>query len=155
MMLEVGQKLGYVADRDKIRYLSIKKFNEVRDRALDKIEEMSGNIIMDTHASVGEGGRYLPGFPLHFLNRLGHVKGLIYIDAATSEIVERRKIDGSRRREKDDAHTIDAQRQISISMLSFASAYLNVPFYVVINRQGEMKKAVEEVKQRIQEVIGD
>ena len=136
MMLEVGQKLGYVTDRDQIRFLDLKKFNEVRNKALDEIEEMSGNIIIDTHASVGENGRYLPGFPVHFLDKLGHVKGLIYIDATTKDIMARRKADKTRKREDDDEPTIDAQRLINISMLSFASAYLNVPLYVVINRHG-------------------
>ena len=45
--------MGYVTDRDQLRFLSIKKFNEVRNKALDEIEKMSGNIIIDTHASVG------------------------------------------------------------------------------------------------------
>ena len=32
---------------------------------------MDGNIIIDTHASVGENGRYLPGLPIRFLEHLG------------------------------------------------------------------------------------
>ncbi|MDE1865970.1 MAG: AAA family ATPase [Candidatus Micrarchaeota archaeon] len=153
-MLEVGQKLGYVTDRDQIRYLSLKKFNEVRNKALDEIEKVAGNILIDTHASVGENGRYLPGFPVSFLNKLGHVKGLIYIDAPTKDIIERRSDDPSRKREHDDAHTIDAQRLINISMLSFASAYLNIPLYVVINRQDSLRKTVAEIKGRVHEVLG-
>ncbi len=155
MMLEVGQKMGYVTDRDQLRFLSIKKFNEVRNRALDEIEKMSGNIIIDTHASVGENGRYLPGFPVHFLNKLGHVRGVLYIDAPTKDILERRSDDPTRKRENDDPHTIDAQRLINISMLSFASSYLNIPLYVVINRQDELRKTVAEIKSRVHEVIGD
>lgn len=155
MMLQVAQKLGYVTDRDQIRFLSLKKFNEVRNKALDEIEAIEGNIIIDTHASVGENGRYLPGFPVSFLNKLGHVKGLVYIDATTRDIMEHRKGDGSRKRESDDAPTIDAQRLINISMLSFASAYLNIPFYVVINRHNDLKKTVDEIKMRIHEVVGD
>lgn len=154
-MLAMGQKLGYVTDRDQLRFLGIKKFNEVRDEALDEIESMKGNIIMDTHASVGENGRYLPGFPVYFLNRLGHVKGLIYIDAATKDIMDRRKEDRMRKRENDDPPALDAQRLINISMLSFASAYLNIPFYVVINRQGELAKTVEDIKGRVKEILGD
>jgi len=155
MMLEVGQKLGYVTDRDQLRFLGLKKFNEVRNRALDEIEKMDGNIIIDTHASVGENGRYLPGFPVSFLEKLGHVRGLIYIDATTKDIMEHRKVDGTRKRENDDAPTIDAQRLINISMLSFASAYLNIPFYVVINRHGDLENTVEEIKKRIKEVVGE
>ena len=63
MMLEVAQKLGYVTDRDQLRSLDLRKFNEVRSRALDEIEEMDGNIIIDTHASIEENGRYMPGLP--------------------------------------------------------------------------------------------
>ena len=110
---------------------------------------------IDTHASVGENGRYLPGFPVSFLEKLGHVRGLIYIDATTKDIMEHRKVDGTRKRENDDAPTIDAQRLINISMLSFASAYLNIPFYVVINRHGDLENTVEEIKKRIKEVVGE
>ncbi len=155
MMLQVAQKLGYATDRDKLRFLDLKKFNEVRNKALDEIEKMDGNIIIDTHASVGENGRYLPGFPVSFLDHLGHVRGLVYIDATTRDIMSHRSADASRKREHDDEPTIDAQRLINISMLSFASAYLNVPFYVVINRHGDMQKTVEEIKGRIREVVGD
>ena len=155
MMLQVAQGLGYVKDRDQLRFLGLKKFNEVRNKALDEIEKMDGNIIIDTHASVGENGRYLPGFPVSFLNHLGHVRGLVYIDATTKDIMSHRLADHSRKREKDDEPTIDAQRLINISMLSFASAYLNVPFYVVINRHGDLVKTVEEIKSRLHEVIGD
>jgi hypothetical protein len=40
-------------------------------------------------------------------------------------------------------------------MLSFASAYLNIPFYVVINQAWGSAKTVEEIKSRVHEVIGD
>jgi len=155
MMLEVGHRLGYVSDRDQMRFLSPKKFNEIRNRALDEIDKMTGNILIDTHASVGENGRFMPGFPKPVLNKLAHVKGLIYIDATTHDIMEHRKEDVSRKRENDDAPTIDAQRLINISMMSFASSYLNVPLYVVINRHGDLKKAVDEIKLRVHEVVGD
>jgi adenylate kinase len=155
MMLEVAQKLGYVTDRDQLRSLDLKKFNEVRSKALDEIEEMDGNIIIDTHASIEENGRYMPGLPKIFLDHLGHVKGLIYIYATTKDIIVRRASDTTRKREDDDEATVDAQRFINISVLSFASTYLNIPLYVVVNRHGELEKAVDEVKRRVKEVIGD
>jgi adenylate kinase len=155
MMLQVAQTLGYAKDRDQLRFLGPKKFNEVRTKALNEIEKMDGNIIIDTHASVGENGRFMPGLPMSFLDHLGHVKGIVYIDATTKDIIAHRSIDSTRKREDDDAPTIDAQRLINISMLSFASSYLNVPLYVVINRHGDLDKAVEEIKRRIHEVIGE
>ncbi len=154
MMLQTAQKLGYVKDRDQLRFMSPKNVTDVRNRSIEEIEKMDGNIIIDTHASIGENGRYLPGLPIRFLEHLGHVKGLVYIDATTKEIMARRTKDKTRKREQDDEQTIDAQRLINLSTLAFASAYLNVPLYLVINKEGDTQKAIDEIKRRLKEVVG-
>ena len=91
-MLEFGLAKKYVKQRDELRYLDGNKFNELRNMAINKINSTEGNIIIDTHASVGENGRYMPGLPLGALDQFNHrVTGLIYIDAPTKDILDRRK----------------------------------------------------------------
>jgi adenylate kinase len=155
LMLEAGTKKGYVKHRDQIRQLTNKRLTELRNSAIKTINSMQGNILLDTHASVGINGRYLPGLPLAALDLFNHVSGLIYIDAVTEEIIERRKSDKTRKREDEDGPMIDNQRLINLSALTFASSYLNAPLFVVVNRKDQIKRSVKEIESRLAELLGD
>ena len=52
---------------------------------------------------------------------------------------------------------IDDQRLINISTLAFASSYLNVPLFIVVNKAGEggIANSVNEIKSRFGEIFGD
>lgn len=155
-MLEVALEKKYVKVRDEIRYLNNDKINELRHLSIKKIISLSGNIILDTHASVGENGRYLPGLPLKALDQFGGViSGLIYIDASTEDIIARRKNDKTRKREHEDKALIDNQRLINLSTLTLASSYLNVPLFVVVNRPGPdgISMSVKEIDARLGELL--
>ncbi len=154
LMLEHAIKKGYAKDRDSIRCLSPSQIAELRHLSIRDIHYMHGKVIIDTHTSIGEKGRYIPGLPLEALEDLHNVSALIYIDAPAKDIIERRMADKTRTREEDDAHMVDAQRLINISMLSFSAAHLNKPIYMVINRQGKLKECIDEIKQRFEEIFG-
>jgi adenylate kinase len=158
LMLEFGLARKYVKQRDELRYLDGAKFDELRNMAIDKINSTEGNVIIDTHASVGENGRYMPGLPLGALDQFGHrVTGLVYIDATTKDILDRRKNDSTRKREKEDETMIDDQRLINLSTLAFASSYLNAPLFVVVNKAGEagVEESIKDIKSRLGEIFGD
>jgi adenylate kinase len=155
LMLETAKEEGFMKGRDDIRFLSNKEITRLRTQAVKKITLMAGKVIIDTHVTIGENGRYVPGLPISALEKTKNITGLIYIEAPVKDIIERRKADATRVRENEDEITVENQRHLNLAMLSVASTYLNVPIFIVINRQGDLKKTVAEIKARLEELFGD
>ncbi|MGC8687309.1 MAG: AAA family ATPase [Candidatus Micrarchaeia archaeon] len=151
LMLKHALALHYVTDRDEIRYLDKTRMDKLRFMAFDDIKKMEGKILIDTHASVEQNGRFAPGTPKEALKRIGltRIKALIYIDASTKDIILRRKSDKSRRREMEPEILIDTQRMINIALLSAYSSDLNIPLYIIFNKQGKIKESASELAKHI------
>ncbi len=130
------------------------RFNEVQIAAFKEISKMEGNIILDTHATVEQNGRYLPGITFGKSSHLETLVAFIYIDALTEDIAKRRKGDKTRRRENERLELVDVQREINISILSACSAYLDVPLYVVFNEQDALEASVDELGVHLKEICG-
>jgi len=155
LMIETAIAKGYAKDRDDIRSLPKERFNELQIMAFKEVSKMGGNIILDTHATVEQNGRYLPGVTFGHREHLKGLSAFIYIDALTQDISRRRKDDKTRRRENERLEMIDVQREINISILSACSASLDLPLYVVFNEQGELDRSVKELKVHLKEIFGE
>lgn len=158
IMEELAAEGGFANGRDALRHKSNEgKYSEIRNTAFDKIAVMEGDIVVDTHASIeAEGtGRYIPGLPLESLKRIKNLKGFIYIDAHTDRILERRRLDETRKRVEEDPALIDTQRLVNISALSYYSSYLNIPLYVIFNRQHMLKESEEKMATCLKELFGE
>lgn len=154
LMTERAIKEGYVKNRDELRFLSNKKLSKLRTEMLNSLSKMNGNIILDSHATVQQNGRYLPGITLNDIKHLGGLAGFVYIDAFTNDIVKRRKGDRTRRRENERQDLIDVQRLVNLSVLSSCSVYLNIPLYVVFNEQGMLEASIKQFRGHIEDVFG-
>jgi adenylate kinase len=153
-MLPVAVEKSYVQHRDELRKLTNEQITELRNVAFENIAKKDGNIIIDTHATVEQKGRFVPGLPFGAVKHFdGKLAGLIYIDASTDDILARRMGDNSRIREKEERHVIHMQRSINISVLSYYSSRLNVPLYVITNRQGHLEAAVNDFKASISDIF--
>ena len=141
-------------DRDKMRFLSDNEIKKLRRKVLERIASMNGNIIINAHASVEENGRYVPGISIEELKILKTLRAFMYIDAFTVDIVRRRKADKSRNRETERLELIDVQRLINVSVLSTAAAYLNIPIYILLNKQGAVKSSMKELRKDLAEAFG-
>jgi len=154
IMAELAVAMKYTDNRDKIRFLSKHTIDTLRSSAFIRVKAMKGSVIVDTHASVEENGRYLPGLPHTVMQKLGSsLKALIYVDASTSEILERRRRDKSRSREIEPKEFIDIQRTINIACMASYSSDLNIPMYIIINRNGGLKKSSAEFSSHLKEIF--
>ncbi len=154
LMESVAISKDYVKDRDEIRFLTKERYDELQIAAFKDISEMGGNIVLDTHATVEQNGRYMPGITF---GKSGHLKSLVafvYIDALTRDIESRRRSDRTRRRENERPELVDVQREINMSILSACSAYLDIPFYIVFNEDGKLENSVDELKSHLKEIFG-
>jgi adenylate kinase len=154
LMEEIALKNGYAKNRDELRFMPREHYDELQVVVFKKISEMEGNIILDTHATVEQNGRYMPGITFGKAGHLKRLAAFIYIDALTQDIEGRRRGDETRRREHERPELVDVQREINISILSACSAYLDLPFYVIFNEQGKLDESVKELKAHLREIFG-
>ncbi len=136
----LGISKGHIRNRDEIRYMPNDIFVKMKSLAFTKIAKMPGNLVLDTHASVEQHGRFIPGLPIKEIKKL-NVVGLVYIDASTDSIIERRKRDKTRVREEEARTLIDTQRSVNIAVLSYYFSMLNVPLFIIDNREGKISES--------------
>ena len=155
IMTEYAVMKGYVKNRDEIRFLETKPevMEELQTYSFTAVSKMKGNILLDTHVSVKADKRYMPGLPSKYIKMLTGLIGFIYVDVDTDTVIKRRQADKKRVRMEQDALEIDAQRVINLSELSYHSAYLAVPLYVIENAQGKLEESEIELKKAVTELF--
>ncbi|MEM3791342.1 MAG: AAA family ATPase [Candidatus Micrarchaeaceae archaeon] len=149
LMLEESKKYG-IKERDEIRYnLEDKKIEEIRNKCIRKLLKKSGKMILSTHSTIKAGSKFLPGFSEDDMRILrGKVESIIYLDAPTEDILERRRKDkDKRKREEDTREEIELDRSINISASIYMAMYFSAPLYFVMNKKGMLDKAAKEVKE--------
>lgn len=145
-MLDIAKEKFGIADRDDVRKLSDKDTIAIRNAIMQKIIDSKQDTIIDTHASVKNGRRYRPGFSIDELQRI-RISAIVYIDASSEEVLMRRMADKSRpNRENDTIAEIDEWRSVNISIISTFAVYLNIPIYIIYNKEGKIDEAAEEVR---------
>ncbi len=152
-MLDVGVAEGAAEERDKLRYLSPEKITDLRLKAFKSINKMDGNIIVDTHATVKRGNRYVPGFSIKELQELKGLSAFIYIDATAGEIAGRRKRDATRKREDESIEEIDQQRTVNISFISAFASFFGIPIYIIKNKEDKLDNTLKELEAAAEEIF--
>jgi adenylate kinase len=156
LMERLGVERGYVRNRDEMRLMDNFKTTGLRNETFSHISSFEGKVIVDTHATVvNSKRRYIPGFPFEALMLMKTILGFVYVDASSEEIIARRNKDKSRARNVENAAIINDQRTINLAMLSYYSSYLNIPLYVVENKEGHLKEAVAQFKDDVMELFGE
>ncbi|MEM3841073.1 MAG: AAA family ATPase [Candidatus Micrarchaeaceae archaeon] len=155
IMKDIALEKGYVNDRDEIRKLGLGKIDYLREAAFNKISNMSGNIVIDTHATVESEGKFVTGLPMRILGKADWLRAFVYIDAKSQDILLRRALDTKRHREREGKDALDLQRSINLSTLAFYSSYLNISLYVIKNEQGMLEQSAAALKKAILESLGD
>ncbi|MFP3279025.1 MAG: AAA family ATPase [Candidatus Micrarchaeota archaeon] len=145
-------KYAKSSDRDKLRYLSFEEQKELRARAIRGLIRKGGNVIIDTHLTVEQNGRFLPGFSISELKKL-NTKALIYIDASAKEIIARREKDKSRKRENESEEEINTQRSLNIAFMASAASELNIPILIFRNSEGMADEVAGELEKALNELI--
>ena len=144
-------KYAKLSDRDKLRYLSFDEQKKLRARAIENIRKKGGNVIIDTHLSVEQNGRFLPGFSINELKEL-NTKAFIYIDASAKEIMARRKKDKSRKREDESEEEINMHRSLNIAFMASAASELNIPILIFRNSDGMVDEVAGELERSLNEL---
>ncbi len=152
-MMKILAEKG-ITERDRVRHIPYSETVKTRAEVVKRINKIGEDSLIDTHASVKSSIRYIPGFSTADLDELEDIKGVIYIDAHANEIMVRRLTDTTRARENDLEDEINQQRRINTSISSYFSSYLDVPLYVIMNRQNQIEKAVADVERAVNDALG-
>lgn len=103
--------------------------------------------ILDTHAVLKRKPfGYIPGLTPSLLKKVT-IDALVFIDAPSKEIVNRRQADPLRTRPSMTVGELDEIRRFSLSAISVYSASTGSPIYIITNRDGKSKDAIESMKQ--------
>lgn len=144
LMFEEAQKLG-VKDRDEMRRLPVERQRELQESAARHIAEMENNIvIVDTHLFISTTEGYYPGLPMRLITIMNPTN-LIMVAADPAQITERRKKDPTRKRDEASAEAIKNDLDISKMMLASCSVITGAPFAVVLNDDGKVDEAAEQI----------
>jgi adenylate kinase len=151
-MLEVYRKESGKIERDSLKAIAVARYADVvriRNRLFGELAKRKGTVAIDTHASVKSGNAYIPGFSPEDLKTLkGQIQAIVYIDAETKDILERRAKDKTRKREQDSVEVLNQHREINIALTTTYSLYLGAPLYV-INNGDSLQETQEEVSKVI------
>lgn len=153
LMLEESEASGI--SRDKLRYLTTAKIRSLREKAFKRIGKMSGTIVVDTHATVEKGNKFIFGLPINNLPDMGNIAGIIYVDATPGELMRRRSSDTMRKRENDDIEVLNLQREINLAVLTMYGTTYDIPVYILHNKEGELNKAMSDFGRFVEDIISN
>jgi adenylate kinase len=143
-MLEEAKKFG-VKDRDELRRLPVEKQKEFQKNAAEKISGLTDDVIfIDTHAFISTKEGFYPGLPNHVIQIIQPTH-FIAISARPEEIYNRRMKDETRNRDKISIESIKKELAIQDSMLSTCSVLSGSPMKVILNNEGKIEEAANNV----------
>jgi adenylate kinase len=121
-MFEVAKNDNIVQDRDQMRTLDRTVQKRLQQRAAQAIAKISGNVLIDTHASVKTPKGYLAGLPDWVLREI-MPDIIILVETDDDQILMRRLTDETRTRDKEGSRSIAEHQQFNRSI---AAAYAMV-----------------------------
>ena len=144
MMLDEAKSVG-VQDRDELRKLPVENQKKLQKNTAEKISKLGDDIIfIDTHAFISTNEGFYPGLPNHVIQIIQPTH-FIAISARPEEIYNRRLKDETRNRDKVSIESIKKELAIQDSMLSTCSVLSGSPMKVILNNEGKIEEAANNV----------
>ena len=138
-----------ISDRDNLRHLPVSQQKELQKQAAKKISELTDDVIfIDTHAFISTKEGFYPGLPNHVIQVLEPTH-LIAISARPEEIYNRRMKDDTRNRDKISIEAIKKELAVQDAMLSSCSVLSGSPMKVILNNEGKIDEAAQNVIEAI------
>ena len=138
-----------ISDRDNLRHLPVSQQKDLQKQAAKKISELTDDVVfIDTHAFISTKEGFYPGLPNHVIEVLQPTH-LIAISARPEEIYNRRMKDDTRNRDKISIEAIKKEVAVQDAMLSSCSVLSGSPMKVILNNEGKIDEAAQNVIEAI------
>ena len=142
-------EIKQISDRDNLRHLPVSQQKELQKQAATKISELTDDVVfIDTHAFISTKEGFYPGLPYHVIQILEPTH-LIAISARPEEIYNRRMKDDTRNRDKISIEAIKKELAVQDAMLSSCSVLSGSPMKVILNNEGKIDEAANNVIEAI------
>jgi adenylate kinase len=153
VMVELLHKDGKSVERDKMRKDNLdtqhRLQKEVAGVIVEKMAQLSGLTLVETHMAIKTRAGYLPGLPSHNLSIL-KPDMLVLVEAEPREISRRRMKDSTRKRDAAMEETVREELLFSRLMAGASAVYAGAPVKIVINSEGKQEEAAREILEALE-----
>lgn len=145
-MLKAAISAGLAKDRDEMRKLDSEMQRKLQDLAAKKIaeESKSGNIIIDTHATIETEKGYLCGIPLWVIEEI-MPSTIVIIESKEAEILGRILKDDTRERDKDTIEYLRKHQELNRCFVSACCVMSGAALSIIQNKTGSAIDAAKEL----------
>lgn len=143
-MFEVAKNEGYAKDRDEMRKLDKDVQKNLQKLAAKAMAQISGNVLIDTHASVKTPKGYLPGLPEWVLREL-MPDLIVLVETDEDQILLRRLSDATRVRDMEGAGGIGEHQQFNRSFGASYATLTGCTVKIIHNQDFLLDRAVTDM----------
>lgn len=148
VMMGILEKHGRSMERDAMRKDDLntqrKLQKEVAETVSERMRQLSGVKIIDTHMSIKTSEGYVAGLPFHVLQVL-KPEMLVLVEAKPWEISSRRMKDASRKRDEPTEKAVEEELLFSRLMAGACAVLAGAPIRTVVNDEGKQEEAATEI----------
>ena len=143
-MFEVAKKDNIVRDRDQMRTLDRPVQKRLQQRAAQAIAQVSGNVLIDTHASVKTPNGYLAGLPEWVLREI-MPDIIVLVETDNDQILMRRLTDETRSRDKEGSRSIAEHQEFNRSIAAAYAMMTGCTIKMITNADFLLDRSVSEL----------
>ena len=143
-MFEVAKKDNIVRDRDQMRTLDRPVQKRLQQRAAQAIAQLSGNVLIDTHASVKTPKGYLAGLPEWVLREI-MPDIIVLVETDNDQILMRRLTDETRSRDKEGSRSIAEHQEFNRSIAAAYAMMTGCTIKMITNADFLLDRSVSEL----------
>jgi adenylate kinase len=143
-MFEVAKKDNIVRDRDQMRTLDRAVQKRLQQRAAQAIAQVSGNVLIDTHASVKTPKGYLAGLPEWVLREI-MPDIIVLVETDNDQILMRRLTDETRSRDKEGSRSIAEHQEFNRSIAAAYAMMTGCTIRMITNADFLLDRSVSEL----------
>lgn len=153
VMNQILQDLGKDMHRDEMRRQDMELQRKIQDLAANEIVNRAREhpVIVDTHMFIRTSTGLWAGLPNHVMQRL-NPSLLVLVEALPSEILNRRRGDKTRERDRTMEEEVAFDLAWSRSTASACSVLTGAPVRIIRNDPGMQRQAAQELLQLIREM---
>ena len=140
-MFEVAEAEGMVKDRDGMRKLDRDQQKRLQKAAAQKMAQIPGNVIIDTHCTVKTPKGFLAGLPEWVLREL-QPDMVVLVETDEDQILSRRLNDPTRTRDMEGSREIAFHQEFNRSMAAAYAMVSGCTISVVKNQDHLLEQAV-------------
>jgi len=143
-MFEVAKNDNIVKDRDEMRTLDRAVQKRLQQRAGQAIAQVSGKVLIDTHASVKTPKGYLAGLPEWVLREI-MPDTIVLVETDDDQILMRRMTDETRTRDKEGSRSIAEHQQFNRSIAAAYAMMTGCTIKIITNADFLLDRASAEL----------